>query len=100
MQRQWARLARRGWCAAVVPAAPPGPSKRSYERLGKRSTPRGAVQRELLWAYRWCSGYVQCCFLPRPRLVIAMRFLLFGAFGVATSKSHRASPGVCHMGHR
>ena len=23
MQRQWARLARRGWCAGVVPTAPP-----------------------------------------------------------------------------
>ena len=28
MQRQWARLARRGWCAGVVPTAP-----RSLERI-------------------------------------------------------------------
>ena len=28
MQRQWARLARRGWCAGVVPTAP-----RSLERV-------------------------------------------------------------------
>ena len=27
MQRQWARLARRGWCAGVVPTAPPVPRK-------------------------------------------------------------------------
>ena len=28
MQRQWARLARRGWCAGVVPTSP-----RSLERI-------------------------------------------------------------------
>ena len=33
MQRQWARLARRGWCAGVVPShCPPGLSKESGER--------------------------------------------------------------------
>ena len=39
---------------------PPGPSKGLGERCGKRSPPRGAGQRELPWAYRWCSGALSC----------------------------------------
>ena len=59
MQRQWARLARRGWCAGVVPTAP-----RSLEiirREMRQAEPlRGAGQRRLLWAYKWCSGALSC----------------------------------------
>ena len=40
MQRQWARLARRGWCAGIVPTAP-----RSLERIRRemrQAEPPGA----------------------------------------------------------
>ena len=59
MQRQWARLARRGRCAGVVFTAPQS-LERIRERSGKRRPPRRAGQRELLWAYNWCSGALSC----------------------------------------
>ena len=51
MQRQWARLARRGWCAGVAPTAP-----RSFERIQRemrqaKPPARGGAARASLGLY-------------------------------------------------
>ena len=51
---------RAGAGARVWSSLPHGLLKESGERLGKRSPPRGVGQRELLWAYKWCSGALSC----------------------------------------
>ena len=76
MQRQWARLARRGWCAGVVPTAP-----RSLERTRremKQAVPSSKVKLLLpnfaLWSMEHNRG--KCTIL----LNVATKAIKTGAF--------------------
>ena len=53
---KWAHLYAGAGAGDMVPSAPPAPRK-GPAREQARSSPHGEVgQRELLWAYKWCSG--------------------------------------------
>ena len=58
MQRQWARVARRSWCACGS-HCPPVPR---YDPARYEEPPRGAGQRELLWAgeFIWLNPFSPC----------------------------------------
>ena len=43
MQRQWARLARKGWCAGVVPTAPRSPERTQREKRQAKPPARGGA---------------------------------------------------------